>query len=122
MRFVRKNRFIYDFSCCKLCGTSWGNYPNKQCPRTVCLLCGSEQCLVNGLGHGSCGICLHGILTGWGIGFHVECCFKGCKNPPVAFGKNGKKFVCKDHFEHQFPGILERRLTERAIDWILVND
>lgn len=122
MRFIRKNRQIYDFSCCKLCGTAWGNYPNKQCPQTICLLCGSKQCLVNGLGRGSCGICLRGILTGWGIGPNVKCNFRGCKNPPVAFGKNGKTFVCKYHFEHQFPNFLEKRLTERAINWILVDD
>lgn len=121
MRYVRKNRLIYDFSCCKLCGTGWGNYPTKQCPQTICLLCGSPQCLVNGLGNGTCGICFHGLLPGWG-GNDKICSFKNCKNSAVARGKNGKRYVCKEHFDYQFPNYLEKRLAERTMQWIMVED
>lgn len=128
---VRKERRIYDFSCCCLCGTGWGAAPgaaNKGeiCSPCICLACGSTVCQSHGLARGSCPICFIGRLgpgaktsggwSGWDKGV---CRYKGCGKKPVA--DDGRWAVCVIHLERRQPGYIAKRLGLAPRDWILVH-
>lgn len=119
MRYVRKDRRIYDFSLCKLCGTGWGG--SGECGRTVCLACGSPQCMSNGLGHGACGVCYHGILPGWS-GWECKCGYKDCGVQAVARIGGRPSQVCAYHLERRKPGYVAARLIEREKNWMQIPD
>jgi len=121
-RYIRKDSKVYDFSCCKLCGTAYGGKQhNNHCPVTVCLACDTPQCLSNGLGSGQCSVCYVGLLPGWS-GSKRTCSYAGCRQQAIARGKR-KKNVCREHLQQNgidkyiasVPDVLKR-------DWVLVND
>lgn len=121
-RYVRKDRRIYDFSTCRLCGTAYGVVkPEVECKASICKLCGTKQCLVNGLGHGTCSVCLYGLLPGWS-GNETKCRYKGCNKEAVARGKHGKTFVCLDHAVYLYPNILENSKQQLEKNWELVEE
>lgn len=71
---------------------------------SVCMLCGAVQDMMNGLGHGSCGLCLHGMLAGWSQ-TGGTCSYAGCEQDAVAWGLRGKWKVCRAHAEGQGIGV-----------------
>lgn len=93
---------------CAYCGTYWGisSHPSSTGPRFAdgrpyckeakCLACGIVQCQVNGLGHGACGFCHVGLLSGWTGNDYKVCDYAGCTEPAVAAIK-GKKNACRAH-------------------------
>ena len=111
IRYVRKNRRIYGFSLCKVCGAAGGCGPDG-CGTAVCKACHTPQCNSNGLGHGACGICLVGILPGWS-GSDRPCGYKGCGVDAVAFAPRVKR-VCAAHMERSgVAAYVAARLAER---------
>jgi len=53
-RWVRKDRRIYEFSDCRLCGSAHGVVkPEIEHRESTCLACGSRQCLGNGTARGT---------------------------------------------------------------------
>lgn len=123
-RFIRKNYLTWNgaVNSCRLCGSYTIVPPEVECRPTTCLWCGSRQCMSNGLGNGTCSICFHGLLPGWSGTEGKICSFKNCNQPAIARGRQGKKYVCKDHVEHQFPGYLTARLTDRDKQWYLTDE
>lgn len=122
-RFVRKNRVVYASSHCRLCGSCHGVVaPEIEHRGTTCMLCGTRQCMGNGLGNGCCAICFYGFLPGWsGIG--GNCGYKNCRKPAVARGIRGKRGVCAEHFALQHGSdYLQKRLDSRNKEWIEVED
>ena len=121
MRWVRKNRTIYELSRCTLCGTCWGYGPERKCARVVCPVCGSAQCWGNGLGHGTCGICLVGLLPGW-AGNDADCSRKQCQNQAVA--RVGNRRYCLEHWHlpAKARAMVAARLEKRSIEWEEVED
>ena len=119
MRWVRKNRTIYELSRCTLCGTFWGDYPERKCPRVVCPVCGSAQCWVNGLGHGTCGICLVGLLPGW-AGNDADCSRKQCQN--LAEARVGSRHYCLEHLPAKARQQVAEQLEKRSIEREEVED
>ena len=119
-RWVRKDRRIYEFSHCTYCGTAWGGYPNRQCPTSTCLACGTTQCLGNGLGHGACSVCYIGMLPGWS-GTDKPCGYKGCTHRAVAFVGGVPKVACQAHLgRNGKAGHIAKHLAERTQAWVEV--
>ena len=119
-RYVLKDSRIYHDSHCLYCGCCYGigKGEPRACHTTICLACGTEQCMVNGLGRGQCAICCVGLLPGWAGSNPGQCTYKGCVNPGVARGR-GRKQICLAHLEHQAPGFLQNAIAHRDIAWIL---
>jgi hypothetical protein len=120
-RYVRKNRSVYDFSLCKVCGAA-GGCDSHGCTTITCLWCGTPQCSSNGLGNGTCAICFHGFLPIWsGCQSGQPCAYKGCKETAVGrFPRKGK--VCATHAERILgPEYLKTRLAERDKQWMAVE-
>jgi len=122
-RWVRKDRRIYEFSDCRLCGSAHGVVkPEIEHRESTCLACGSRQCLGNGTARGTCSVCLVGLLPGWS-GTDCVCDYKGCDETAVALvdGKNRRR--CRKHLERgKWAGYVDRRLAERERGWILVDE
>jgi hypothetical protein len=123
-RYVRKDRRIYDFSACRLCGTCWGAATGAakqgaQCAPSTCMACGSTQCQSNGLGNGRCSICYIGILPNWS-GWNQDCRYKGCGKQAIAV--DGAWPCCAEHIERRKPGYIAAHITARDYSWILVDD
>lgn len=123
-RYVQKTRRIYHDSHCRLCGFCHGVVrPEIEHRPATCLACGTRQCIGNGLGRGTCGICLVGFLEGWsGSQAGQACSYKGCTEPAVACGGRGKARVCFKHIEQQRPGFLAEALAARASNWVEVEE
>lgn len=105
-RYVSRDRLVFDFSHCKLCGACYGICAGEPaaCRVAICLACGTEQCSVNGLSRGQCAVCYSGLLEGWsGSGAGQACSYKDCPNSAVARGR-GRKLVCREHLIRQQPG------------------
>ena len=120
-RFVRRDRRIYEFSHCILCGTGYGGPRGQKCRVTTCLACSTPQCMVNGLGRGSCGICLVGFLPGWAGMTSQVCGYKGCGQQAVAYAPRVKR-VCKGHLARA--GLAEKiaaALADRDRTWVLMG-
>lgn len=66
----------YSWPQCRYCGRA----ADRDCPKTTCLACGTEQCF--GL-RTTCMVCLIGWLPGWSRS-DKYCGYKGCSNPAVA--------------------------------------
>lgn len=63
----------------------------------TCLGCATTQCHGNGLGKGSCSVCLFGILPGWS-GWIQTCGYKGCELQAAFHDVPGSvKRVCHYH-------------------------
>jgi hypothetical protein len=119
-RFVRKERRVYDFSLCRLCGSA-GGCSAPRCSRAVCLACGTPQCHSNGLGNGTCGVCYVGLLPGWS-GSDRPCGYKGCGERAVARAPR-VGLCCRQHMQRA--GVLGKvtaALMDRAKRWDEVND
>ena len=122
-RYVRKDSTIYRDSHCLYCGACYGigKGEARACRTTVCLACGTVQCMVNGLSNGQCKICYAGLLPGWAGSNPGQCTYKGCTNTAVARGRDRKQ-ICLAHLEHQQPGFLNRVLADRDAHWLLKPD
>ena len=124
-RFVRKNGIVnleYHAAngACNACGAYTIVKPETRCKPATCLLCGTTQCMSNGLGNGCCKVCFYGLLPEW-AGNEGVCRYKGCKEKAVARGIRGKRFVCQAHFiQQQGSNFLAKRLAERNKEWVLV--
>ena len=119
-RWVRKDRRIYDFSLCDLCGTAGGT--TGRCNRSICMACGSAQCSSNGLARGTCGICFIGLLPGWS-GNNRKCSYKGCNNQAIARVDGQNSLRCREHLERgKWAGYIARRLAERNLAWIEIEE
>ena len=124
MRWVRKNRVIYQdgrIKACRLCGSCYGVESDGKCRPTTCLACGSVQCMSNGLSNGTCSICYHGLLPGWS-GNDQKCGYKGCEEKAVARAPRGKKFCCAKHFQRAHGHPVEEYLKDRSLFWVEVED
>ena len=123
VRWVRKDRRVYDFSTCKLCGSACGVVkPAVQCAATTCLACGSRQCMSNGLARGTCSICLVGLLPGWS-GTDRSCSYAGCAERAVARADGQNAYRCCFHLERgKWAGYAAARLAEREKYWVEVVD
>lgn len=113
IRYVHKGRFALGRPAeCQLCGTRAGLTtlePYNVCDATICLNCGTRQCMVNGLGHGACGICLVGLLLGWS-GNDRRCGKSGCNARAVADAPR-IHYACREHaFADR--NLLDRRTTQ----------
>ena len=120
-RYVRRDRRVYDFSLCKLCGTA-GGCDRDGCRTYTCLWCGTPQCSANGLARGQCVVCCHGFLPGWaGSSPGQACSYKGCLEPAVGrFPRKGR--CCTVHGVSNLPaGYLEMCLAMRARHWVAVE-
>lgn len=123
-RYVRRNRRIYNFSSCLLCGCACGIVKGeaKVCRPTTCLACGSRQCMVNGLGRGQCSICLIGLLPGWS-GNNRTCQYIGCTNHAIVACDGVNIYRCKDHVERgKWIGYIDKQVSVRDKAWIEVDD
>jgi hypothetical protein len=127
-RYVRKDRRIYDFSSCGYCGTGYGTKPG--CRHVECPACGSPQCHGNGSGHGTCSVCLHGMLPGWS-GNDRACGYKGCTHRAIARAPR-VGFVCHEHMDRAtvhvygsrltLAAYVARRIADRDREWVLIPD
>lgn len=110
IRFVHKGRFpIGREAECQLCGTMYGLTTRELynvCDATVCLNCGTRQCMSNGLGNGSCSICLTGLLLGWS-GCDKTCGRVNCDQRAVARAPR-IGYGCRAHSMME-PAVKERR-------------
>lgn len=123
MRWVLRNRQIYPWSHCRICGTSWGSSKTGQCSPTTCGACGSTVCMGYGLGNGKCPVCYFGLLPGWS-GNQRTCSYKGCDKPAIAVDpRNRNRYVCENHWR-RLGGeeIVRKALERRAKEWIEVQD
>jgi hypothetical protein len=122
-RYVRRDTRIYEDSHCILCGSNYGiclGEP-RACKVMRCLACGSEQCSVNGLARGQCGICRVGLLSGWS-GSDRLCNYRGCREPAVARVDGQCPVRCKGHLERgKWYGYVMNALLERGAGWILTE-
>lgn len=113
LRFTHKGRFPLDRPAeCRICGTMYGLTTLERfntCDATACLNCGTRQCMVNGLGNGSCGVCLTGLLIGWS-GNDKTCGRVNCnkravaRTPRIGFG-------CREHSMME-PTVADRKHRE----------
>lgn len=95
-RMTRNRTKWYLDNTCPACGRV--NSTGKLCEDTrTCKLCGMVQCG----GSGGCRFCYHGLLAGYS-GHDKVCDYAKCDNERVARGKHGKRYVCREHFIHQF--------------------
>lgn len=118
-RFVRRDARIYQASHCGYCGISYGTKSPHGCPPSTCLACGSTQCLYNGMGHGSCSICIVGMLPGWS-GIPGKCGYKGCTNDAAAFAKRVGR-ACTAHFDKAGVTVyITKQMAERSRAWVAV--
>lgn len=120
-RWVRKGTRIYHDSHCLYCGVHYGigSGEPRACRITICMVCDSVQCMVNGLSRGTYGICGIGLLPGWS-GTDRPCSYKGCQNRAIARA-DGKLFRCREHLERgKWKGYVSRRLAERdrCFTWV----
>lgn len=119
IRYIHKGKFPLDNGRpqCKLCGSTYGYTTATDslsqatrtldvCDATRCLNCGTRQCMSNGLGSGSCSICLTGMLIGWS-GDKRKCGHKTCPNRAVARAPR-VGFACRVHVFEE-PNLLDRR-------------
>ena len=126
-RWVKKDRRIYEFSCCAACGTGWGSAPGDakaghMCDRTICLACCSPQCMRSGLGRGQCSICYVGLLPGWSGSDHA-CDYKGCAERAVARVGGINKHVCFEHLKRKKEAKYVMESAERVKrDFVLVPE
>lgn len=129
---IRKDRRIYNFSCCCLCGTGWGAVAGAAnqgeiCAPNICLACGSTVCQSHGLDRGNCPICLVGRLGpgvtktggGWSGWDRGVCHYKGCRAKPVA--DDGRWPVCSVHLEQRRPGYIANLLASMPRGWLNVR-
>jgi hypothetical protein len=115
MRFLRRDRLVYDFSTCALCGTAWGSHSEKKCARSVCAVCGTAQCQGNGARDGTCAICYVGLLPGWS---HPEPC--RCRAAAQAVWH--KRSYCLQHLPKTARLEAEQYLARRGELWEEVAD
>lgn len=121
LRYVRKDRRVYDFSLCKACGAA-GGCDLSGCSTMTCLFCGTPQCSSNGLGRGQCAVCYHGFLPGWfGSQPGQACSYKGCSAPAVGrFPRKGR--CCQAHGERILGAeYVSARLAERDRTWVAID-
>jgi hypothetical protein len=105
-RYTHKTYDRYGERGCHFCGTCYADaMTTHACDATTCKACGLRQCMGHGLGHGACGICLVGILGGWG-GAERACGYKGCAEPAIAEAPRVRN-VCASHFERAYKQTLE---------------
>ena len=96
-RMTRNRSQWYIDNTCPACGIV--NSTGKLCTRVkTCKLCGMIQCDNN---HATCSFCLYGLLTNFS-GHRNACDYANCNEERVAKGKNGKRYICRRHFIHQF--------------------
>lgn len=93
--YVKKNRRIYDFSTCLLCGDAYGicKGEHKAHPPSLCAACGTPQCWTNGMSRGQCGICFIGLLDRFS---GHKCGYAKCGKDAIAAAPR-VKYVCADH-------------------------
>lgn len=75
---------------CRYCGSMSSG---RDCPRVLCLACGSPQC--DRPRGGSCLVCITGYLGRPPYG-KTACGYKGCPHPPVADAPRVGQ-VCREH-------------------------
>ena len=120
-RWVSKERLIQHEDHCLLCGANYGiaRGEPRACRTTVCLACGSIQCMINGLAWGTCSICYIGLLSGWSDNGARKCQYKRCGNKAIAYCDGLHKFRCKDHLERgKWQGYVARQLQDRSRNWL----
>lgn len=95
--YVRRNRRIYDFSTCLLCGDAYGiaQGEHKAHRPSRCRACGTLQCWTNGLARGQCAVCYVGLLDAFA---DRTCGYAGCGKQAVAAAPR-VRYACKDHLE-----------------------
>ena len=123
LTWTRKDRRVQQDAHCLICGNYYGicKGEHRAHKPTVCLACGSSQCWTHGLAHGSCGVCLYGMLPAFSHSGHTICGYKGCDKNAVAFAPRVKQ-VCKDHLAKA--GLAQKiadALARRAQSWDEVN-
>lgn len=111
IRYVHKRRFpLGREGECQLCGTMHGLRPGQRvCDATRCLMCGTRQCMANGLGKGACGICFVGLLVGWS-GDKQKCGIKSCDERAIARASR-VGYGCREHVYYE-ANLLDRRNTQ----------
>jgi hypothetical protein len=115
VRWVRKDRRVYDFSLCRRCGTA-GGCGREGCAEAKCKACGTVQCSGNGLGRGTCSVCHVGLLPGWS-GHNRPCGYKGCVRLAVALAPRIGR-CCEGHLRQaKLDVCIAERLAERANNW-----
>ena len=73
--------------------------------QTICLACGTQQDMRNGIARGACASCHVGFLQGWHVGTQrATCRYKGCGQKAIA--EDGKWPVCKTHLAHRRPDLV----------------
>lgn len=103
---------------CPCCGSAYGNGARHiPCEPVACLLCGSVQCMSNGLGNGRCSVCSYGLLPGWSRtdlqgNSHSTCEYARCDEPAVAFVP-GKRYACMAHAMRRVGTDIQKSLAER---------
>ena len=118
LRYARKDRRVYQFSLCRVCGSAGGCGPTG-CTTMVCLWCGTPQCSSNGLASGHCSVCYYGFLPGWSRCHAGQPCqYTGCQEPAVGnrFPRKGR--VCASHAARILGAdYLTKRLADREQAW-----
>ena len=116
-RYVRRNGMVHPTATCLLCGVYYGELrPERACPVSICLACGSPQCLYNGLGRGQCSICLCGLLDGYSVRM---CGYTHCGKSAILAAPR-VKYACRDHaIQKRLLLSVEKSLSERDRLWIL---
>jgi len=96
-KMTRNRPRWYLDNTCPACGIVNSTGQLCACVKT-CKLCGMIQCSSTG---STCHFCIHGLLTNH-HGHSDACDYANCTNERVAQGKHGKRFICREHFIHQF--------------------
>lgn len=99
----------YRWPQCRYCGRA----SERDCPKTTCLACGTEQC--HGI-HPECMVCLIGWLPNWWRGGNTECGYADCHEPAVAKAPRVGR-CCKVHLSRaKSRGMtLAEHITERLM-------
>lgn len=96
----------YNWAQCSYCGRA----QQHDCPPATCLLCGTVQCHGNGGNDGTCRLCHHGYLPGWGRNHDASICGrKGCDNHAVTKAPRIGQ-ACSDHAK-----VTKLRIGSRSI-------
>ncbi len=81
---------------CLFCGTMYGGAKIAGvCPPTICRYCKRRQCLYNGLGNGTCSLCLVGLLDGYK---KQTCGYARCTQDAVAIAPRVSR-ACVAHMK-----------------------
>jgi hypothetical protein len=123
MRYVSKNRHVYQDSHCLICGDCYGVLPGAHrlhAPAT-CTACGTVQC--HPCLSDRCAVCYIGRLdSGYGVKLGT-CQYKGCTAPAIAEVDGANRRRCRAHVERgKWAGHIAKRLTERATQFDEVDD